>query len=421
MTSTPPAVAPGATAITKSKLTPPVRRLFGFITPLNIVLYTIVGAVPGMFLPLQLQALDEANKAQNLGIITGVGAAVAIVASPVLGLLSDRTRSRFGRRTPWILGGALLTGLALIFMGVANGFIQLLIGWIMVQVAINFIISPLTALLPERVPVSARGVFSTLSGIGLMLGTLGGSIYGAAMAKNISAGYLLLPGILLILVVLFVVLAPDASSKDQVNERFSIVLFLKTFWVSPRKHPDFAWGFWGRITLFTGYFLIYGYTLYILQDYIGLGEDAVSTVPRLSLVLLVAALIALAISGPLSDRVGRRKPIVIVAALLMGAGMLIPFVMPTMLGMFLYAGIAGLGFGAYLSADAALMSELLPSQDTYAKDLGVLNIAATLPQSLGPFIGSLIVVSFGYAPIFPLGLALAIVGALCIVPIKAAR
>ncbi|MEZ3161836.1 MFS transporter [Microbacterium sp. BWT-B31] len=416
-----PSVAPEATEPAKQRLAPPVKRLFGFIVPVNIVIYTIVGAVPGIFLPLQLQALDASNKELNLGVITGVGAAVAILASPVLGLLSDRTRSRFGRRTPWLVGGALLTGLSLVFMGVANGFIQLLIGWIMVQIAVNFIISPLTALLPERVPVAARGVFSTLAGIGLMLGTLGGSIYGAVMAKNIAAGYFLIPGVLILIIVAFVLAAPDTSSKDQVNERFSLGVFLKTFWVSPRKYPDFAWGFWGRITLFTGYFLIQGYTLYILQDHIGLGEDAVETVPKLSLVVLVSALVSLAISGPVSDRIGRRKPLVIAAALLMGIGMVIPFLLPTVGGMFLYAGIAGFGFGAYLAVDAALMSELLPSKDTYAKDLGVLNIAATLPQSIGPFIGSFIVVTFGYAPIFPAGLVLAVVGALCILPIKSAR
>ncbi len=101
--------------------------------------------------------------------------------------------------------------------------------------------------------------------------------------------------------------------------------------------------------------------------------------PKLSLVVLVSALVSLAISGPVSDRIGRRKPLVIAAALLMGVGMAIPFLVPTVGGMFLYAGIAGFGFGAYLAVDAALMSELLPSKDTYAKDLGVLNIAATLP------------------------------------------
>ncbi|QAY72163.1 MFS transporter [Agromyces protaetiae] len=413
---------PTSSSPERPKLSKPLKRLFGLIAPLNIVIYTLVGAVPGVFLPLQLQSIDPAGKELNLGIITGIGGAVSLISSPVIGLLSDRTRSRFGRRTPWIVAGALLTGLALVFMGISNSIIQLAIGWIMIQIVINFIISPLTALLPERVPVAARGAFSALSGIGLMVGILGGSIYGAVMADDIPSGYLILPGVLLVMVALFVVLAPDTSSKDAVNEPFSLVLFLKSFWVSPRKHPDFAWGFWGRITLFTGYFLIHGFSLYILQDYIGLGDEAVDNVPKLSLVVLVTSLIALVISGPLSDRMGRRKPLVIAAALIMGVGMVIPFVLPTLLGMFLYVGIAGFGFGTYLAVDAALMSELLPSKDTFAKDLGVLNIAATLPQSLGPFLGSFIVLAFGtYAPIFPLGLVLAIIGAACIIPIKSVR
>lgn len=413
--------AAGSTGTVKVPLTAQVKRLFGWIVPVNIVIYLIVGAVPGVLLPLQVQAIDEASKAVNLAIITGVGAAAAIVASPLIGLLSDRTRSRFGRRSPWMLAGALVTGLSLVGMGFADGVAQLLIGWIVVQIALNLMISPLTALLPDRVPAAVRGVFSTLAGLGLILGNLGGNVLGSAFAKNIQGAYLIIPGLVIVVVALFVVLSPDTSSRDQVNEPFSLRIFLKTFWVSPRKHPDFAWGFAARITLFAGYYLIIGYQLYVLQDYIGLGDKAVEAVPLLSLVSVVFILIALAISGPLSDRIGRRRPIVIAASLIMAVGMVVPLLMPTLLGMIFFIAISGFGFGAYLSVDQALMSEVLPSEQSFAKDLGVLNIAVTLPQTIGPFLGGALVVLFGYASLFPVGVVLAIIGAICIVPIRSVR
>ncbi|MFD4423202.1 MFS transporter [Agromyces sp. NPDC058484] len=405
----------------KVRLSPGVKRLFGFIVPVNLGIYIVVGAVPGILLPLQIQGIDEANKAANLAIVTGIGAFAAMIVSPIAGLISDRTRSRFGRRTPWILGGAIATGLTLFGMGFANGVVQLVIAWTIMQITLNLMISPLTALLPDRVPSAVRGAFSTLVGIGMMVGILGGQILGASLASDIQAAYLILPGLMIVIIALFVVFCPDTDSRSRVNEKFSFVVFLKTFWVSPRQHPDFFWGFMSRLTLYTGYFIITGYQLYLLQDYIGLGDGAVALVPVLGLVHLVVIVVALAFAGPLSDKIGRRKPIVIGAALLMGISMLAPMIMPTVTGMFVFTAICSLGFGAYMSVDAALMSEVLPSEGTFAKDLGVLNIAATLPQTIGPFLGGAIVVGLGYIGLFPVAIALAIIGALCIAPIKSVR
>ncbi|RZU66142.1 Na+/melibiose symporter-like transporter [Microterricola gilva] len=413
--STVPSTAP------PEKLTPQLRRFFSFIVPVNIAIYLVIGAVPGVLLPLQVQGIDEANKAANLAIITGIGAVAAMIVSPIAGLISDRTRSRFGRRAPWMLGGAIATGLALVGMGFANGVVQLVIAWTIVQITLNLVISPLTALLPDRVPTAVRGLFATLSGIGMMVGALGGQVLGAAFAQNIQAAYLVLPGIMIVVITLFVILSPDASSKDRINEPFSLVVFLKTFWVSPRRHPDFFWGFLSRLFLFTGYFTVTGYQLYILQDYIGLGDDAIGLVPVLGVVSLIGIVISTAFSGPLSDRIRRRKPFVMGASIVMAIAMLLPLAMPSVLGMIVFTALCGLGFGAYMAVDSALMSEVLPSEGTFAKDLGVLNIAATLPQTIGPFLSGAIVVAFGYPALFPVGLVLAVLGALVVIPIKSVR
>jgi MFS family permease len=406
----------------RQRLSPDLRRLFKMIIPVNIAIYLIVGAVPGVLLPLQVQAIDEAHKAGNLALITGIGALAAMIASPIAGLISDRTRSRYGRRAPWIVGGAIALGLSLVGMGFANGVAQMIIAWVIVQVMLNFVISPVTAILPDRVPQAVRGTFATLSGIGLMLGALGGQVLGAALSSNIRSAYLILPGVMLVILTVFVVLCREPSSTDRVNEPFSLKIFLGTFWVSPRAHPDFWWGFAGRLALFTGYFLIAGYQLYILQDYIGLGDDrAIDLIPLLGVLTLVSLVTTTAVSGPWSDRIRRRKPFVIAASVVMGLGMLVPFFRHTTGGMIAFTVIAGLGFGMYQAVDSALMSEVLPGDGSYAKDLGVLNIAATLPQTIGPFLGGAIVVGLGYSALFPIALVLALLGAVAIIPIKSVR
>ena len=405
----------------KQPMPPEQKRLFGLILPITMAIYLVVGALPAILLPIQVQQLDEANKAANLALVLGIGAVAAMIMGPVAGQLSDRTRSRFGRRTPWLVGGSLGVGLALLGMAAAHGLVQIIIAWVIVQIMFNLVVGPLQAIMPDRVPSGVRGLFATLLGLGAMLGAIGGQVVGAALAADVDRAYLILPGILIIAVGLFVVLCPDKPSKDRVNEPFDLRAFLGTFWVSPTKHPDFAWNFAGRLLLFTGYFAVTGYQLYILQDYIGMHDGAVGAVPLLGGISLLGMIVTMSFSGVLSDKLGRRKVFVIAASLIMGVAMIIPIVAPNLPGMMVFSFICGMGFGSYMAVDGALMTEVLPSEGSYAKDLGVLNIASTLPQTVGPFLSGAIVLIGGYSALFPVGAVLALLGALAIIPIKSVR
>ncbi|MFF1879416.1 MFS transporter [Leifsonia sp. NPDC058230] len=416
-TSAPSAVAP------KVKVRGKLLKLMISMLFANVGIFMIWGAVPGILLPLQIQGIvGDANKAGALAIVATIGAFAAMVAQPIAGTVSDRTRTRFGRRAPWMVAGVLVGGLALVGMAAANGLVQLAIAWIIVQIAYNFAQGPLSAILPDRVPSAVRGTFSALAGLGVMVGALGGQIVGAQFAKAIPAGYLTFAGLALIFIVLFIVFNPDRSNKDEPKPAFNLVAFAKTFWVSPVKHPDFFWGFTGRLLLYAGYFMVTGYQLYILQDFIGLKDEAVGYVPLLGLVSLAGIIVSTLIGGPLSDKLGRRKIVVIVAGLVLAVSLVFPLIMPTVTGMLIFSLVSGLGFGAYQSVDTALMSEVLPSKDDFAKDLGVLNIAATLPQTLAPGLAGLIVFAFsGYAALFPIGIVIALLGAFAVIPIKSVR
>ncbi|WP_281883404.1 MFS transporter [Agromyces rhizosphaerae] len=398
-----------------------VKRLIGGIVPANMAIFAVWGAVTGILLPLQIEGIDPANKVANLAIVTSIGALAAMIAQPVAGMLSDRTRSRFGRRAPFIVGGALIGGLALVGMAVGNTLVHIAIAWIIVQVAYNFAQGPLSAILPDRIPRAVRGTFSAMAGLGVMLGAFGGQVLGASLAEAIPTAYLLLAGIALVVLTLFVVLNPDRSSTDLVPARFSLRGFLRTFWVNPVAHPDFAWAFAGRLLLYTGYFVAVGYQLYILQDYIGLGDSAAAMIPMFGLISMAGLLIATVVSGPLSDRIGRRKVFVFASSALVGIAMLVPLFMPTVGGWILFSVISALGFGMFQAVDTALISEVLPSDESFAKDLGVVNIAGTLPQTVAPAVAGLIILVGGYAALFPIGLALAVLGALAVAPIKSVR
>jgi MFS family permease len=399
----------------------PLRKLVWWAVPANFAIFVIWGAVPGLLLAKQVEFFDAENKVANLAIIATIGAFAAMIAQPIAGTISDRTRSRFGRRAPWMIIGSVVGGAALIALGFQNSLVGFVICWVLVQAAYNFAQGPLSAIMPDRVPRMARGTFAAVSGIALMVGALGGSIVGASFVSMIPIGYTILAVFAVVALLLFNVFNRDRSSLDLVNEPFDLKAFLSTFWVNPIKHPDFFWAFTGRLLLYTGYFAVTGYQLYILSDYIGLGDGATAMVPLLSLAGLPGIIISIAVSGPISDKVGRRKPFVFGSSILVAVAMLFPLFMPTFTGMLIMSIVAGFGFGMFQSIDTALMSEVLPSQKSFAKDLGVVNIAATLPQTLAPGVAGAIVLSFGFVALFPVGIALSILGALAVWPIKAVR
>ena len=90
-------------------------------------------------------------------------------------------------------------------------------------------------------------------------------------------------------------------------------------------------------------------------------------------------------------------------------------------GMLVFALVSGVGFGMFQAVDTALISQVLPAEADFAKDIGVVNIAATLPQVLAPGVAGAIVASLGYTPLFPVGIALVLLGGLAVVPIRSVR
>jgi MFS family permease len=403
---------------------PPVKglpRLMRWVIPGNLGIFLLWGAIPSILLPQQIATqFGEDDKVRNLAVVATIGAFAAMLAQPLAGQISDRTRSRFGRRAPWMVLGALAGALALVGLALADTLVGVAIAWTLVQICFNFAQGPLSAVMPDRVPVARRGTFAALTGIGTMVGALGGQVVGSLFFDNVGAGYIVFAVVAVLGLGLFNLFNPDRPSTDLTPAPFRIGDFLRSFWVNPKQHPDFGWAFLGRLLLYTGYFTVTGYQLYLLQDYFDVDKPN-DIIPLLGVISLVGILVATVISGPLSDRTGRRKPFVFASSVVTGLAMIVPWVWQDLTAWMVMTFVAGLGFGMFQSVDTALMSQVLPSAKSFAKDLGVVNIAATLPQTLAPAVAGGIVLVFGYAGLFPVGIVLSVLGALAVWPIKAVR
>ncbi|QHC57936.1 MFS transporter [Rathayibacter sp. VKM Ac-2760] len=428
---TPGATGPAAVAENPPLVTgvPRLRRLSVGLALVYVAILAINSGGLGILIPNLVADLDAANKIGNLAIVTTVAFLANVVAQPVAGALSDATRSRFGRRTPWMVGGALLAAGFVLGLPLASSVIMVAVIWLVVQLGLNALQAAATALVPDRFPAAKRGGVSGMIGLGITVGNAAGAVIAGSTVGSGALPYVVLAVLVLVVVALFVVVNPDRSSRDEVAApRQTLGEFLRGFWVDPRKHPDFAWAFAARFLMVIGFYGAQTFGLYILRDYIGLSDEASNGfAAQIGVVLLLGVLISALTSGVLSDRIGRRKPFIVWASVIMAIGLAVPLVMPTTTGVLIYSFLLGLGFGAYISIDLALMTEVLPvsmtsGASTAGRDLAILGLATTLPQALSPSIAAgLVSLTGGYPVLFVSGIVFVALGALAVLPIKSVR
>lgn len=402
------------------------RRSFRFgLGFLAFGLLWIVGLqiVAAVLLPQRLRDIGVESPESLLGTISAVTAVVSLVSNLVFGNLSDRSRSPLGRRAPWILAGAIIGGVSLTAIGFLSSALLITIAYCVSMVGLNMMLAPAVAVLADRVPPRLRGTMSAFYGGGLAAGAPLGSLVGSAFLTNSVPGFVL-GGAFMIAggIVALVIWPRERSASDLPAVAGGFVELLRSF-RPPRNAPDFYLAFVGRLFMLVSYQMVMAYQLYIVQDHIGLSaSETAGTIATMSVILLVVSLLGSVVSGPLSDLIGRRKLPVVIASVLFAVGVAMPWIWPTPTGMFLYAGIAGFGYGVYTSVDQALNVDVLPNKAEFGKDLGILNLSTTAGQTIGPLVTSAIVVATGsYSLVFVVSIVAALLGSVFILFIKSVK
>ena len=380
--------------------------------------------VSSVLLTKHLQGLFGDDVEGLIGIINSCTAFASLVSNLLFGTLSDRSRSKWGRRTPFILLGAVLGGVTLFLTGMVANPVAITIIYCLCMFGLNAMIAPLVAMISDRIPMNVRGTMSAFFGAGQTCGSPIGTLIGSFFIASRTAGFVL-AGVLMFLGGLVAVLIiPKERSADFLPKDEGKASDVLRSFIPPKFSTahDFYKAFAGRVCMLLSYQMITVYQLLIFQKYIGLDDKAAAAaMATMSVITMVVSLGGSVVAGPISDLIGRRKVPVVAASVLFAIGMAMPWLMPTTTGMFLYAAIAGLGYGVYSSVDQALNVDVLPNKEEAGKDLGVLNLATTLGQMLGPVLMSAITVSVGYAAAFPISIVFALLGCVFIMMIKGVK
>jgi MFS family permease len=241
------------------------------------------------------------------------------------------------------------------------------------------------------VPVGRRGLVGGFLAIAQTLGILVGvGIAGAT--GSIALGYVATAALLVLLVVPYAVGSRDVALPERHHPpQFSLVGLFRSFWISPRDHPDFAWAWVTRFLVNFGNAVGTLYLLYYVTDGLGFSDDdGAGRVLVLTGLYAGTTVVTTAVFGHWSDRIGKRKVFVIWSGMCAAVAALILAVPQTWPSAVVAAVVLGCSYGIYTAVDFALITQVLPDAVDRAKDLGVINIANALPQVFAPALAGLL-------------------------------
>ncbi len=352
--------------------------LWGALT--TVVIPTLVGA-----------RVPPEIKGSAVALVAAVQALVAIAVQPLSGALSDRFTTRWGRRRPWMVGGVTLQVIAVVALAVVPGYWPIVLLMIGVELASNLAQGPYQALLPDLVPAGRRGPAS-----GVLGGAqLGGQILGAALAGvAVATGATQLAVIVAAATVgLGMIVTVRGIREPRSEEREPAPLTLRAWGTAARQamggvwgrdllaRRDFIWLLASRLAVLMAAGTLQPFILFYLSDSIGLGRDAGPAVAPVAAIVAFSALLAAIPGGAATARWGRVR-VVSISCGIGALGATLFAVAPSYLALFPIAIPFGVALGSFLSADWALMVDVVPSQQA-GRYLGLSNTVTAGAALLG--------------------------------------
>jgi len=380
-------------------------------------------------------APDMPNTA--LGFLGFVGLLVAMAVQPIVGVFSDRARTKLGRRLPFIIGGAVLIAASLFLLVAAPTLWVLLMGVILIQFSSNILQGPWQALIPDLVPESQRGMASSLKGVmDIIALVVGGLVAGKILSVGIerwgdSGVYFAaaVPTVVFFIFVIFTAIWAREKQEPEPNQAVatkSIGEALKgAFYVNFRENRVFGWWFANRMLFWGAFIAINTFLINYMVDVVGMEQaEAQNFYGNLKMILGGALIVLALLSGWLSDRIGR-KPLMLTSGFVAFGGAVFLLLVRSELLISVAGGIVGMGIGAFISVSWALATDIVPREEA-ARYLGIANIATCIGSGVARLLGGVLIdpinkalgsSSTGYLSLFILATLCFLASALVLIPL----
>ncbi|MDX1933341.1 MAG: MFS transporter [Capsulimonadales bacterium] len=341
-------------------------------------------------LPQRVQEMvGEASKGEALGIISFIGAIATTVIQLVIAPVSDNSRSRFGRRHPFVVIGVVIGILFMVMFALVRNFPLLIVSFVGIQLFLNIANGPYQALMPDNIDDSQEGIASAYMGGALLLGQLVAAVLFIVFGQSLpDVGKMIFMSALLAigtLVTVFGVRDRPATEAEKVPMGAAI---RDLFDWRIRENPDFYTLLSSRFCINLAYFTVVEFLLYYLQDAIGLGkEKAAPFMGYILLAVTLSALVGTIVAGLVLRYVTKKQVVYATCVLLILSALVFTFT-GDQLYVLIIAGVFGLGWGAFQAVDWALAVNLLPTGGA-AKYMAIWHICMTVPQIIAPLFGKI--------------------------------
>lgn len=354
-------------------------------------------------LPVQVQAVtSDATKGIVLGSLVGVAIGIAVIVNIVAGIISDHSRSRFGRRRPMLLWGTLAT-LPFILLPVFFPLTLPIVAvqYLGMQVFTNVASGAWQPTLADFVPVEQRGISAGIKGVFTLLGAaVGVGVITALFAANLQTYAYILIAVLFLLMTLVNVVAMSPYDRPLPGAQpiRLIAAVIETFRVQKRTGmASFWWFVLGSFLIYMGVSGFQFFGVYYLEGILHITNagDLARAVQITGLLNLLVSVVFALVAGILSDKLGRRNIIIVSALVASVIGLFFPFAR-TFVIFLAFSAFYGAANGVILSVDTALTSDLVPLEEA-GKYMAYANLAIGVANGVAPPIFGLIL-NFQGAP-----------------------
>ena len=387
----------------------------------QLTLYIAFVAPSTYSLAVRIEALAPESKNTALALAIGIPCAIVIFITPLVGVLSDRTRSRFGRRRPWLVAGVLAGIAGAVVIGLVPSLAALIIGWTIAYIGYTITAVMILAFFGDRLPEGQRGRVAGINGTITYLGPIIG-ITLASQLHAAPAAMFIIPGVLAVVGGLFfaVTMRDEPVTTPRAAVRAGEIF--GGFWFSPRRYPNLGWVWLSKAFVFLGLSFTSIYSVYLLTSRLGLDAAAVGGVVALTGIAGVGTAVLGALgSGWLSDKLGTRKPFLWTSAILIAAGAVTVGTTTSITQFILGSVLGSFAIGVYGAVDQAVQLDVLPQEeDQNGRFLSTLGLANQIPQAAGPFLaGAVVAIAAGnYTVVYVVAGVCSLLGALAILPIS---
>ncbi len=338
-----------------------------------------------VLLPDKVSTLvPDSQKNAAWGFVLGTGAIWAMVGPSVFGRLYETLSGRLANRGAWLAIGSGITVLAISALFGANSLWVLALSYFLLQIGDDAGTGPYAGMVADSVPPEHRGYASSILGALKLAGQIASALVALALGRVelIFVAIAIVNVLCATITILTIRKLPRAVPRPTQRRSFLIE------YIHPFRSADFRAVWANRFVVAFAYGCVTAYALNFLKDMLtqyhllgrDLGAPQMAT-NVLAITISLSGLFGAAYSARIADRTGR-KPLLIMSAILMALALVPITMLRDYTGIWFCVIFFGFGLGVYQANDWAIASDVLPTPERAATEMGAWQSSETSVQVL---------------------------------------